>query len=216
MAETTEILVVDDHPVIGTAMRILLTDNLPNVKVFKADGGKASLKMLKEKSYDLVILDVNLPDYNVLNLIPNMFALHADLKILIFTMSPENILARRLFSMDVSGFLSKSVEDEEILKAVQTILKGRKYISPDFSDQVIGDFLSGKKNVNPFEDLSDREYQILMELLKGSSSKDIGEMLHLHSSSVATYRIRLFNKLGVENQMELYKKAKAFGVVEQD
>lgn len=216
MSEKTEILVVDDHPVIGTAMRILLTENMNNVTVEKVDGGKPALAKLKEKSYDLVILDVNLPDYNILNLIPNMFAIHENLPILVFTMSPENILARRLFSMDISGFLSKSVEDEEILRAVQTILNGRKYISADFSEQVIDDFLSGKKNVNPFEDLSDREYQILMELLKGTSAKEIGEILHLHSSSVATYRIRLYKKLGVENHVELYKKAKAFGIIAED
>lgn len=213
MSEKIEILVVDDHPVIGTAMRILLTDNMSNIVVEKVDGGKPALRRLKEKTFDLVILDVNLPDYNILNLIPNMFVIREGLRILVFTMSPENILARRLFSMDICGFLSKSVEDEEILKAVQTILKGKKYISADFSEQVIGDFLSGKKNVNPFEDLSDREYQIMMELLKGASSKDIADILHLHSSSVATYRIRIYKKLGVENHMELYRKAKAFDII---
>ena len=212
MTTKTEVLVVDDHPLIGTAMEILLSYNIKNVVVEKVEGGKSALKSLKQKSYNLVILDVDLPDFNILNLIPSMFAIHSDLKILVYTMSPENILARRLFSLNIMGFLSKSMEDEEILRAVKTVLKGKKYISADFSEQVIGGFLSGS-SMNPFEELSDREYQIMTEMLKGSTFKNISDVLHLHSSSVATYRRRIYDKLQVENHIELYRKARAFGIV---
>lgn len=214
MAKKKEILIIDDHPVIAVAVNLLVTDNIPNVNVEQIDTGKEGLAMIKKKEYDLVVLDVNLPDYNILALIPNIFSARPDCKILIFTISPENILARRLFSMDISGFLHKSVSDEEIVKAVRTVLEGGKYISPTFSEQVVKDFLEGKKNINPFDDLSDREYQVMVELLNGVSTKDISEKLHLNGSSIATYRQRIFKKIDVENNVELYKKAQFFGIVD--
>lgn len=214
MAEKIKILIVDDHPVIGIAIDLLLKTQMRNTETELVEGGKPALRVLKEKSFDLIVLDVNLPDYNVISLIPNIFNIDPEAKILIFTMTPENILARRLFSMDVCGFLSKKVSDDEILKAVKTILAGEKYISKDFSDIVVKDFLSGKKSVNPFDDLSDREFQILTEILKGSTTKDISDRLNLHSSSISTYRIRIYEKINVENHMELYKKAQLFGIVD--
>lgn len=214
MAEKIKILIVDDHPVIGIAIDLLLKTQMRNTETELVEGGKPALRVLKEKSFDLIVLDVNLPDYNVISLIPNIFNIDPEAKILIFTMTPENILARRLFSMDVCGFLSKKVSDDEILKAVKTILAGEKYISKDFSDIVVKDFLSGKKSVNPFDDLSDREFQILTEILKGSTTKDISDRLSLHSSSISTYRIRIYEKINVENHMELYKKAQLFGIVD--
>lgn len=214
MADRTQILIIDDHPIIGIAMDLLLAENFPNADLDRADGGKDGLKMLKAKKYDLIILDVNLPDYNILSLIPNIFNIDEEARILIFTMTPENILARRLFSMKVSGFLSKSVSDDEILAAIRIILKGGKYISQDFSSVVIGDFMEGKMETNPFDTLSEREYQILIEILEGESTKGISEKLHLHGSSVSTYRQRIFQKIGVSNQVELIKKAQIFGIID--
>lgn len=213
MMDKAEILVVDDHPVIALAVKLLLKTKAPNALSTHVEGGKEALKILKQKSFDLIILDVNLPDYNILNLLPNIFSIRPKARILIFTMTPENILARRLFSMNVMGFLSKGVSDDEIFKAITTVLSGKKYISADFSDVVVQDFLSGNTEVNPFNELSDREYQILMELLVGKSTKEVSEKLHLHGSSVSTYRLRIYQKLEVDNYIELYKKAKLFKVI---
>lgn len=214
MINNAEILIVDDHPVIAFAVKILLKANTPKATCTHALGGKEALKILKQRSFDLIILDVNLPDYNVLDLIPNIFMAHPNMKILMFTMTPENVLARRLFSMNVMGFLSKGVDDEEIFKAITTVLNGKRYISANFSDVVVQDFLLGNTNVNPFNDLSAREYQILMELLEGKSTKDVAEKLNLHGSSISTYRLRIYQKVKVENYIELYKKAKMFNVVD--
>lgn len=214
MSEKTRFLVIDDHPIIAEAINLFLQNNMQNMELDRAEGGKEGIALLKKNKYDLIILDVNLPDYNVLSLIPNIFKFDREAKILMFTMSPENIMARRLFSMNVSGFLSKSVPNEEILRAIKVILNGGKYISNDFSNSVITDFLSGNKNANPFEELSDREYQIMMELLEGRTVREISEKLHLHGSSVSTYRQRIFEKVGVANNLELYKKAQLFGMAE--
>lgn len=214
MSEKTRFLVIDDHPIIAEAINLFLQNNMQNMELDRAEGGKEGIALLKKNKYDLIILDVNLPDYNVLSLIPNVFKFDREAKILIFTMSPENIMARRLFSMNVSGFLSKSVPNEEILRAIKVILNGGKYISNDFSNSVITDFLSGNKHANPFEELSDREYQIMMELLDGRTVREISEKLHLHGSSVSTYRQRIFDKVGVANNLELFKKAQLFGIAE--
>ena len=211
MSEKRKFLVVDDHPIIGVAMELLLNNNFREVEVTHAEGGKQALTSLKDGKFDLILLDVNLPDYNILSLIPNIFITDPEAKILIFTMTPENILARRLFSMKVAGFLGKKAPDDEIIRAIKAILNGGKYISKDFSESVVTDFLAGGHSESPFESLSNREYQVMIEILKGSSAKEISSKLHLHNSSVSTYRQRIYEKVGVDNNIELFKKAQLFG-----
>ena len=214
MSEKTTVLIVDDHPMIGMAIEMLLRDNMRNIEVDLAEGGKEAIEKLKEKSYDLILQDVNLPDYNILSLIPNIRRIQPKTKILIFTMAPERILAKKLFSLEVQGFLNKSAPREETLTAVQKVLAGGRYVSKDFSEQLLNDFLKGDENQNPFEKLSDREYQILLELLQGTSQKEIADKLHLHHSSIATYRARIYQKTNVSNQIELYEKARLFEVIQ--
>ncbi len=214
MPEKTKFLIVDDHPIIGVAMELFLNNNFRNVELTTAEGGKEALKVLGNQKFDLVILDANLPDSNVLSLIPNIFSHDAHARILIFTMFPENVLAKRLFSMNISGFLSKNSHDDEILKAIKTILNGGKYISKDFSDILISDFLCSNQGVNPFEELSNREYQIMLEMLKGKTAKEISNKLHLHNSSVSTYRQRVYEKVRVDNNIDLFKKAQLFGILD--
>lgn len=211
--DSLRFLVVDDHPVIGMAMELLIKKHFQKSTIDKVNGGKDALQILKKEKYDLIILDVNLPDYDILSLIPNIFRINESQSILIFTMSPENILAKRLFSMNVMGFLSKNVDDDEIVNAIRKVLSGERYISEGFSKQLMEDFVLGRNTANPFENLSDREYQILTEILNGSTPKEISETLSLHHSSVNTYRTRIYSKLDITNQMELFEKAKAFGII---
>jgi DNA-binding NarL/FixJ family response regulator len=213
MSDAPSFLIVDDHPVIGFAMNLLISKHFPKATIDKVNGGKECLQIIKKEKYDLIILDVNLPDYDVLDLIPNIFRNNEDQKILMFTMTPENILAKRLFSLNVMGFLSKNVGDEEIISAIRKVLSGTRYLSEGFSRQMIDDYISGKNSINPFETLSDREYQILTQILSGYNTKTIGENMSLHHSSVNTYRTRIYAKLNIENQMQLFEKAKAFGVI---
>lgn len=214
MSDKTSVLIIDDHPMIGMAIDMLLKDNMRNIEVDLAEGGKEGIAKLKERNYDLILQDVNLPDYNILSLIPNIQRIQPDVKILVFTMAPERILAKKLFSLNVQGFLSKSAPREETLAAVKKVLAGERYVSKEFSEQLLSDFLTGGSSTkNPFEDLSDREYQILLELLKGTSQKEVADKLHLHHSSIATYRSRIYKKINVSNQIELYEKARLFEVI---
>lgn len=214
MSENTSVLIVDDHPMIGMAMEMLLKDNIRNIEVELAASGKEGIEKLKERAYDLVLQDVNLPDYNILSLIPNIKRIQPKTKILVFTMAPERILAKKLFSLEVHGFLNKSAPREETIIAVKKVLAGERYVSKDFSEQLLNDFLKGDEGQNPFEKLSDREYQILLELLQGTTQKVIADKLHLHHSSIATYRARIYQKTNVSNQIELYEKARLFEVIQ--
>lgn len=211
--ERIEMLIVDDHPVIGLAISMLVQKQLRYVSVDSVENGKTAIAKLKDKKYDIILLDVHLPDYNVIDLIPNLQRLNPETKILVFTMAPENILAQKLFSMDIMGFLAKSSSNDETIEAIKTVLRGERYVSKEFTQRMVDNFVAGNKSMNPFESLSERELQVLMELLKGSPQKEIGERLSLHLSSVATYRTRIFKKLDVSNRLELYEKARLFGLV---
>lgn len=212
--DNIKVLIVDDHPIIGMAMELLVSSNFQKQKpsIDIVERGKDALQMLKNNKYDLILLDVHLPDYNVFSLIPNIFMMDEKARILVFTSVPESALARRLFSLKVSGFLSKKVSDEEIVEAIRVILKGGKYVSKAFSGEVVRSFMEGDNSSNPLDTLSDREYQVLMEILKGDTAKVIADRLHISHSSISTYRQRVFEKLGVSNQVELIKKAQIYGI----
>lgn len=216
MKQKTSILIIDDHPIIGMAMELLIRSNLKDrdLTLDIVEGGKDGLKKIKERTYDLILLDVNLPDYNIFSLIPNIFHINKDLRILVFTSIPEDLLARRLFSLNVSGFISKKVDDKEILSAINTVLNGGKYISKAFSSEVLKGFMNGAESMNPIESLSEREYQVFMEILKGDSTKEIADKLHISHSSISTYRQRIFEKLQVDNLVELIKKAQQYGITD--
>lgn len=208
------VLIVDDHPLISFAVEVLIERNFRSAETDTAKTGEEGFKMIKRFDYDLIILDVNLPDTNALALVPRILQAKPESKILIFTTAPENILAKRLFSLKVMGFLTKDGGDTEMLTAIKTILQGKRYISPDFSQKVVSDFLNGHEiESNPFETLSSREHEILLEILKGKTSKEISEHLHLHYSSVNTYRSRIYGKINVKSQMELFEKAKVFNII---
>jgi DNA-binding NarL/FixJ family response regulator len=199
------VLIADDHSIVITGLKISLSQKY-SCKVDTASNGDEAFKQVKANNYDLAILDVNMPGTDTSNLIHQLLSLKNNLRILVFSMYPEEFYAKKFLKMGVKGYLSKDSSKEEILLAIDTVLNDKIYLS----EKVISKFSKYVINNTPdnvFELLSVRELEVARHLFKGIRLNEICELMNLHPSTVGTHKARIFEKLGVENIVELRELA---------
>ncbi len=159
--------------------------------------------------YDLVMLDIQMPNTDTFGLMEYFRIKFPELKVLVFSMSPESIYAKRFLKAGAKGFLSKDAPLEEIKKAINLVLNDKKYISDTLMETLAEN--SGKTNdLNLFNSLSAREFEIVSLLLTGQTISQIGKTLHLQVSTIGTHKARIFEKLKVSNILELKDLANTY------
>ena len=206
------LLLVDDHFIIRAGLKLIIESFMPHSKIDEAEDGDSSFEKVRNNDYDLLILDVNMPNTDSFTLVSNMLALKPDLKILMFSMNDEEVYAKRYLKMGVMGYVKKDEHADEIKKAINTVLNSRKYISPGLSQILIED-LHNNKAENPFDNLSLREFEIVRHLVRGESVAEICQKLNLHSSTVGTHKSRIYEKLQCSNIIDLNLLAKVHNVI---
>lgn len=205
----SKILIIDDHSIIRVGIAFLIRQEIPSAAIDEAKSGDAAVVLLKKNTYDLVILDVNIPGTDTIDFISYLLTATPHPNILIFTMNPEEWYGRRFLKMGVKGFLNKESPEDEIKKAIWTVLKGNRYISPALAQIISMDALEKKKE-NPFDELSNREFDVAMRLTRGDSVSVIAESLNLHASTVGTHKAHIFEKLNVQNIIQLADLARLY------
>jgi two-component system invasion response regulator UvrY len=202
----SQILIVDDHSIVRTGIKVLLEAQL-NMSADEADDGRAALKLIKDRKYDLILLDINMPGMDCSQLINAVLSFDPDSNILIFSMNEEELFARHYLKLGVKGFLSKRSSPDEIIYAIRQVLSGKRYISRELAE-MLGDQMNGHKNENPFLTLSQRELTVVSYLLKGNKISEIGDLMNLHASTISTYRNRIFEKLNIKSLIDLTELAR--------
>ncbi|MEO7445197.1 MAG: response regulator transcription factor [Ferruginibacter sp.] len=204
-------LLIDDHVVVRSGIKILLSDFYKQSEIHEAKDGDSALKCVKENTYDLVMLDIQMPNTDTFGLMEYFRVRYPELKVLMFSMSPENIYAKRFLKAGARGFISKDAPLDEIRKAIETVLNGRKYISEAMID-MLAEADSKQKDSNLFNNLSAREFEIASLLLSGKTLSSIAQTLHLQVSTVGTHKARIFEKLKVTNILELKELANSYNI----
>lgn len=204
------ILIADDHAVIRTGMKYLLARHFNDVETGEADACSTLMTVLDNGGYTHLILDMQLGDCNSMDLIPRIKEQNPDLQILVYTMSPEAIYGKRLLQMGVNGFISKQEEEETLIKALSLFLQGQAYVSDELRHSLEQEHGRSMPSTNPFEELSERELMVLRYLLQGLRVKEISNRLDLKMSTVATYKVRIFEKLGVNNLADMQRLADVY------
>jgi DNA-binding NarL/FixJ family response regulator len=202
-------LVADDHAIVRAGLKTVMKDLHPFSHGDDAVNGDQVIDLVKKNNYDIIILDVNMPDTDCIAMISNILAYKEKSRILVFSMNSEQLYAKRFLKLGVLGYLDKESSAEEIKKAIQNVLNGNLYISPDLKKHLYEDMMA-KRTENPFEKLSNREIQIAKYLLLGYSHAEIKKTLNLHSSTVGTHRLRFFQKLKIKNLFELGELVKLY------
>lgn len=204
-------LLIDDHIVVRSGIRGLLLEIFNPCEIDEAGDGDEAVEKLKQKSYDFIMMDVQMPKTDSLGLMEFIHVRYPDSKVLIFSMSPEKIYAKRFLKAGAKGFLTKEAGLDEVKKAINLILNDRTYISDALAGALVEDSYSGKPS-NPFEKLSAREFEITSLLLAGTTVSDISKTLNLQVSTVGTHKARVFEKLGVSNLLELKELSNSYNM----
>lgn len=205
------ILLIDDHSIITTGLWLILNKEYPGSVIDVANTGERAFSFIKSENYDLVTLDLNMPDVDSTNILNQIKIRNENSKVLIFSMQPEEVFAKRMYRLGANGYINKTASDSEILKAVNSVLNGINYVSDKFIQKMTDDLIN-KRSSNPFDKLSKREFEITILLIKGFSMSKIAEVMNLHSSTVGTYKAKVFEKIGVDNVIDLKVSAELFSI----
>ncbi|WP_316632260.1 response regulator transcription factor [uncultured Flavobacterium sp.] len=197
-------LIVDDHSVVRQGVSLIIKELFLNANIYMAGNFKDTFKLLKEVKFDLLILDVNFPDGNSINVLGEIKAIQPDLKILIFSAYDENIYAMRYLNAGASGYLNKETTEDEMKKAINSMISSGKYITQNVKDRILDSYIS-KKPTNPLDLLSNREIEVAQLLIKGYGNLEILELLNLKKTTISTYKNRIFEKLEIDNLADLIK-----------
>ncbi|MDN3677690.1 response regulator transcription factor [Flavobacterium paronense] len=202
IANNYTFLIADDHSVVRQGISLVVKELFVNAKIHTAGTFKDTLKVVKETKLDLLILDINFPDGNSINIIPEVKTIQPDIKILIFTAFDESIYAMRYLNAGASGYLNKGCTEEEIKLAVKSMIGTGKYVTQTIKDRILDSYIS-KTPVNPLEKLSVREVEVARLLIKGYGNLEISELLQIKKTTVSTFKNRVFEKLGIDNLASL-------------
>ncbi|MBL0047185.1 MAG: response regulator transcription factor [Bacteroidetes bacterium] len=204
------VLIADDHVIIRRGLKFLLDSHFGKFTIYETESTQGILDLMTEKTISHLILDMQLQDGNVLEIFQVLRKKYPDVAILIYTMSPEDIFGKRMLHLGANGFLNKQSPEPEVLRALELFFNNKKYISPVLQDLIAQEQSKKGFSQNPFEQLSDRETEVLNYLLKGAGVKEIAEQLDLKANTVATFKARLFDKLGVSNLIDLQNLARVY------
>jgi DNA-binding NarL/FixJ family response regulator len=197
-----KILIVDDHPVVRQGIHQILAKNPEMNAVMEAASATAAMETLKSTPVDVVLLDLNLPDQNGFWVLKEIRRHYPALPVLVLTIQPEEHMAVRVLKAGANGFLNKESAPEDLLKAVQTVYSGRRYISARLAEWLAFD-VSGHRESVPHERLSDREFQVLCLLASGKSISEIAALLSRSANTISTYRSRILVKMDIETNAGL-------------
>ncbi|MCG9794059.1 response regulator [Flavobacterium algicola] len=197
-----EILIVDDHVVVSSGVSIILGQKFKGFNIYTTENYNQTLKTLKSKKIDLIILDINIPGGKNTDMIHELKSIQPDIKILIFSVYNEETHACPYIVAGANGYLNKLSTKKEITKAVDTILKTGSYLTPTILQSLI-DNSTNKESANPLDKLSMRQKEITELLIQGDGNIEIANKLSIQLTTVSTHKNKIFNKLKIKNIVEL-------------
>jgi two-component system, NarL family, invasion response regulator UvrY len=207
------ILLVDDHEILRRGLRDLLMERFGEMMIGEAKDVREAITLIVQQTWDLVLLDLNLPGRDGLEVLQEARRLRPKMPILILTHHAEDLYGLRAIKMGAAGYLCKQSVSEELVIAVNRILAGGKYISPSLAERMAANF-SGDASETSHESLSHRELQVLRLVALGKSVREIATELSLSEKTVATYRTRITQKMGLKTNIEIARYSLKHGLVD--
>jgi two-component system invasion response regulator UvrY len=207
------VLLVDDHRLVRTGLRRLLEDSTGISVVGEAETGEQGVQLARELKPDIILLDVNMPGIGGFEAAHKLLASDPRTRIIVLSAQALEPMPARLLEAGAAGYLTKACAADEVVTAVRRVHAGERYLSADVARGLAFGAVSGR-SPGLLDNLSQRELQVMMMVGQGLSIQDISERLHLSPKTVSTYRYRLFEKLGVHNDVELTRLAIRHGLIE--
>ncbi len=197
-----KILICDDHKIVRDGLSQILRQ-LPDVSLIsEAGSGEELLHRLKNDNFNIVLLDISLPDKNGLEILQSVKDKWPATNVLMLSMHPQEQYAKRALTLGASGYLTKDTASDELLMAVQRVSQGGKYISQSLAE-TLADHLAKDDKLQQHEILSGREFEIMIKLANGRSLQEIANELFISNKTVSTYRSRIMEKMDFHKNTEL-------------
>lgn len=200
------VLIADDHPIVRHGLKQILSEEPDMEIVGEATNSNEVIDLAEKRNWDIVILDITMPGRGGLDVLKVLRRDFPKLPVLVLSIHPEDQYAVRALKAGAAGYMTKESAPEELIMAMRTVLKGKKYISPSLAEK-LADYLEREDQKNIHEILSDREHQVLLMIASGKSIKEIAEELSLSIKTISTYRARIFEKMKMKSNAELIRYA---------
>jgi two-component system, NarL family, invasion response regulator UvrY len=207
------ILIVDDHVVVRDGVKKIFDEN-PDEAVFgEASTVEEALQLIREGSWDVVVLDISLGQRSGLDVLQEVKQLRPKLPVLIFSMHAEEQYARRAFRAGAAGYITKGSSRAELVIAINKVISGDRYVSPALAEKLVFDMARGADGP-PHEALSQREFEVMRLIASGKTISEIAEILSLSDRTISTYRVRILEKMSMKTNAELTHYAVKNSLVE--
>lgn len=213
MSKPIRVLIADDHAIVRQGLRQILSDTPDLTVAGEAENGVQAVNMVRTGEWDVVLMDVSMPDRNGIDALKLIKKEFPRLPVLILSMYPEEQYAIRALKAGAAGYLTKQSAPELLVTAIRQVASGKKYVSPSLAEE-LANAIGDDSECPAHEKLSDREYQTLCMIASGKTPTEIAEALNLSVKTVSVYRARLLEKMNLRNNAELTHYGLKHGLAE--
>ncbi len=197
-----KILIADDHAVVRRGLKQILSEGSDMVVVEEASNGNEVLQSIRKQDFDVIVLDISMPDRSGLDVLMELKHMRPKLPVLLLSMYPEEQFAVRVLKAGAAGYMTKESAPDELVRAIRKVLGGGKYVSPSLAERLAYD-LETDVGRPRHETLSDREFQVMCMIASGKTVTEIAKELSLSVKTISTYRTRILGKMSMKNNAEL-------------
>jgi DNA-binding NarL/FixJ family response regulator len=207
------IAIVDDHAVVRAGLRQYLSEHVDLRVVAECASAREAMEVVRKEIADVILLDISMPDQSGVDALAAIKARAPELPVLILSGFPEAHYATTLLRLGAAGYLNKECDPEEIVRAIRTVFRGRKYITAGVAER-LAEGLSGGGDKALHETLSERELQVFLRLAKGETIGHIADSMSLSVKTVSTYRSRVMEKMQLASNSDLTYYALKNGLIQ--
>src|SRR5215831_1479904 len=208
-----KVVVVDDHAVVREGLKRIIAENGGMMVTGEAADGYEAIQVIKKQPCDVVLLDITMPNKSGLDVLKELHAESPRLPVLVLSMHPEDQYAVRVLRAGAAGYITKESAPAKLVQAIRKVIRGGRYVSSTLAEQLV--FGLGAETEKPVHEiLSDREYQVLCMIASGKTVTQIADELVLSVKTISTYRVRILEKLKMNNNAEITRYAIKEGLVD--
>ena len=208
------IVIADDHAIVRTGLRQFFSEQVDLRVTGEAANGREALDLVRQGDLDVLVMDLSMPGSSGIDALAAVKARAPELPVLILSGFAEEHYATALLKKGASGYLNKECDPEEIVKAIRTLHRGRKYVSAAVAELLADGVGDGSSGQLPHEQLSEREFQVFLRLAQGETIGHIADSLSLSVKTVSTFRTRVMEKLGLATNSDLTYYALKNGLIQ--
>lgn len=210
-----DVMLVDDHDLVRKGIRRLLDDTDGIRVIAEATDGEQAISQVRKQKPDVILMDISMPGIGGLEATRKITRGSPDMKVIAVTIHDDDPFPARLLEAGAAGYITKGCDIDEIIIAIQSVYSGNQYITPGVAQKLALSFVNNRGK-SLLEELTQREVQVMLMVVKGESNRGISEKLCLSPKTTSTYRGRLFDKLGVDNDVELTRFAIRHGMIKEN